>query len=171
MALVAFCAWGYVTLRHRDEKQGLVYSINTRLRASHITKAPARSQGLPYDSVKPDDVMLDDALATQEMKRVARDIMSWCFLRWGGLFGARAGSDSMGIKLGIWSDRFENVRCAVMLLALRQVNVKFKAENQKAKSAAGGPGNTMPYYSPNSIDATIACAGLHSKRCMHATAY
>lgn len=88
----------------------------------------------------------------------------------GGLFGARAASDSMGIKLGIWSDRFENVRCAVMLLASRQVNLKFKAENQTAKSAAGGPGNTMHYYSRNSIDTTIACAGLHSKRCMHPTA-
>ena len=97
LAVVAFCAWGYVTLRHRDEKQGLVYNINTRLRASDITKAPARSQGLPYDSVKPDDVMLDDALATQEMKRVARDIMSRCFLRWGGVCLGR------GQRLTAWA--------------------------------------------------------------------
>ena len=140
LAVVAFCAWGYVTLRHREEKQVLLYSISTRLKASDITditRGPPRDNADSDDPVRPDDVVLDDQPPTKEMKDVARDIMTWCFLRWGGSFGARAGSDSTGVKLGIWNDRFENVRCAVMLLALRQVNASHKSKDPRTRSWSG----------------------------------
>jgi len=141
LAVVALCAWGYVTLRHREEKQMLLYSISTRLQASDITDItrgpPPGSSADPDDPVRPDDVVLDDQPPTKEMKDVARDIVTWCFLRWGGPFGARAGSDSMGVKLGIWNDRFENVRCAVMLLAFRQVNANHKSKDPKASVRSG----------------------------------
>ncbi len=140
LAVVALCAWGYVTLRHREEKQMLLYSISTRLKASDITditRGPPPGSADPDDPVRPDDVVLDDQPPTKEMKDVARDIVTWCFLRWGGPFGARAGSDSMGVKLGIWNDRFENVRCAVMLLALRQVNANQKCKDPKAGAWSG----------------------------------
>ena len=105
LAVVALCAWGYVTLRHREEKQMLLYSISTRLTASDITDiatGPAPGSSADPDApVRPDDVVLDDQPPTKDMKDVARDIVTWCFLRWGGPFGARAGSDSMGVKLGI----------------------------------------------------------------------
>ena len=161
LAGVALCAWGYVTLRHRAEKQLLVYSITTRLKASDITqvshsggttKIPATSLGQSgktrlylEDSVKPSDIVLDDEMATKEVKDVARDIMTWCFSRWGGPFGARAGSDSMGVKLGIWNDRFENVRCAVMLLALRQVNAVMNSElkDHSSRTGSGDPGKML----------------------------
>jgi len=141
LAVVALCAWGYVTLRHREEKQMLLYSISTRLKASDITDiatGPAPGSSADPDApVRPDDVVLDDQPPTKDMKDVARDIVTWCFLRWGGPFGARAGSDSMGVKLGIWNDRFENVRCAVMLLALRQVNADQKSKDPKASVRSG----------------------------------
>lgn len=140
LAVVALCAWAYVTLRHREEKQMLLYSISTRLKASDITditRGPPPGHADPGDPIRPDDVVLDDQPPTKDMKDVARDIMTWCFLRWGGLFGARAGSDSMGVKLGIWNDRFENVRCAVMLLALRQVNADQKSKDPKASVRSG----------------------------------
>jgi len=140
LAVVAFCAWGYVTLRHREERQVLLYSITTRLKASDITditRGPPQGSDYSDDLVRPDDVVLDDQPTMKEIKNVTRDIMTWCFLRWGGSFGARAGSDSTGVKLGIWNDRFENVRCAVMLLALRQVNASHKSKDPKASTWSG----------------------------------
>ena len=113
-------------------------------------KIPARSLSQsgeirpdPCDSVKPHDIVLDDELATKELKDVAREIMTWCFSRWGGPFGARAGTDSMGIKLGIWNDRFENVRCAVMLLALRQVNAATKLKDHNSRTGSGDTGKML----------------------------
>ena len=141
LAVGALCAWSYVTLRHREEKHMLLYSISTRLKASDITDIttgpPPGNQADPHDPVRPDHVVLDDQPPTKETKDMAREIVTWCFLRWGGPFGARAGSDSMGVKLGIWNDRFENVRCAVMLLALRQVNADHKSKDPKASTCSG----------------------------------
>jgi len=140
LAVVAFCACGYVTLRHREERQVLLYSITTRLKASDITDitgGPPQGSDYPDDFVRPDDVVLDDQPTMKEIKNVTRDIMTWCFLRWGGPFGARAGSDSTGVKLGIWNDRFENVRCAVTLLALQQVNASHKSKDPRTRSWSG----------------------------------
>ena len=144
LAVVALCAWGFVTLQHRSEKQLLVYSISTRLEASHITdvRKARPNTGINSDDlvVDPGDVVLDSKPAEKEVKSVARDIMTWCFQRWGGPLGARVGYDSMGVKLGIWNDRFENVRCAVMLLALQQLNAGLKSKQQKAVPGSNEPG-------------------------------
>ena len=39
----------------------------------------------------------------------------------------------MGGKLGIWTDRIENVRCAVMLLGMRRLNAAVMLSPQKAR--------------------------------------
>lgn len=143
LAVVALCAWGYVTLQHRTERQLLVYSVSTRLEACHITDVRQATGNIGDNSDEPvdaGDVTSDSKPASKEVKKVARDIMTWCFQRWGGPLGARVGNDSMGIKLGIWNDRFENVRCAVMLLALQQLNAGLKAKQQKATPGSNEPG-------------------------------
>ena len=63
-----------------------------------------------------------------EMRRVARKITKRCLRRWDGLLGIRASSDSLGNKAGIWRDRFDTVRCAVLLLAFRNLNQALQAD-------------------------------------------
>lgn len=160
LASLAFCAWLYVTLRHRAEKQLLVYGVITRLQTSDITcdslsvSQPGQIKASP-GSAKPSDVVLTDQVPNDKMKHVARDLMKWCLLRWGGPFGARAGSDSTGTKLGIWNDRFEGVRCAVMLLAFRKVNAAMVLENQKAMTGTNKPGQLAHTQSTALIQAFI----------------
>lgn len=149
LASVAFSAWLYVTLRHRKEKQLLVYGVITRLRASNISldslsaSPTGQIQAVPGGgAVSHNSIMLKDDVATDRMKRMAKDITTWCLLRWGGPFGARAGSDSVGAKLGIWNERFESVRCAVMLLAFHKVNAALIAKHQKARTGTDEPGRS-----------------------------
>ena len=63
-----------------------------------------------------------------EMRRVARQITKRCLRRWDGLLGIRASSDSLGNRAGIWRDRFDTVRCAVLLLAFRKLNQALQAD-------------------------------------------
>lgn len=127
-ACIAVSAWLYIVLWHRQEKQMLTYGVVTHLKASDITTD--KPESTQQDQIKSDisnvldsaSIALRDQSPSQAIKDTAKDIVAWCMLRRGGPFGARAGTNSMGAKLGIWSDRFENVRCAVMLLAFRKVN-------------------------------------------------
>lgn len=145
VAGIPLCAWLYVTLRHRKEKQLLVYGVVTRLRASDVSSdslsvsAPGQIQANP-GTVNHSSIMLKDDQLTDRMKRVARDITTWCLLRWGGPFGVRAGSDSVGAKLGIWNERFESVRCSALLLTFHKVNEALVAEHQKARTGTDKPG-------------------------------
>ena len=123
----------------------MLYSITTRIRSAHLTDTvnnPAASTdsitvatlsfqsraGSTASLLNTGDFLLGDsaATATPEMKEVARDIATWCFPRWSGKLGTRAGSDSLGNRAGIWNSRFEDVRCAVMLLAFERVNAALK---------------------------------------------
>lgn len=67
---------------------------------------------------------MQDALLSPsvEMKDVARQITERCLRRWDGILGIRAGSDSLGRRSGIWRDKFDSVRYAVLLLAMRKLN-------------------------------------------------
>ena len=56
------------------------------------------------------------------MKKVAGEIAKWCLWRWDGFLGFRAGSDSVGRRAGVWKDKFESVRCAVLLAAMASLN-------------------------------------------------
>ena len=147
--VLACSAWGYITWQHRQEKKLLWYAVSTRLDASHIsdtTDNPVTSLDLLTGQISAsvDNITLQNQTATTNMRAVARDIMTWCFLRWGGHFGTRAGSDSLGHKSGIWNSNFENVRCAVMLLALHQVNTEIKDRHQKAGVGSQLPGTLLP---------------------------
>ena len=166
VAAVAFSAWLWVTLRHRKEKQLLAYGVITCLRASDISsdslsagssgqiKAASGSSAVSHSSI-----MLKDDAPTDRMKRVAKDITTWCLQRWGGPFGARAGSDSVGAKLGIWNERFESVRCAVMLLAFHKVNAALIAEHQKARTGTDEPGRSS-LICPDSVIKVQHCTAL-----------
>ena len=74
-----------------------------------------------------DRVEASEALSP-EMRRVARQITKRCLRRWDGLLGIRASSDSLGNRAGIWRDRFDTVRCAVLLLAFRNLNQALQAD-------------------------------------------
>ena len=146
--VLACSAWGYITWQHRQEKKLLLYAVSTRLDASHVsdtTDNPVTTLDLltGQDSASVDIITSQNQTATTNMRAVARDIMTWCFLRWGGHFGTRAGSDSLGHKSGIWNSNFENVRCAVMMLTLHQVNEDIKERHQKAGVRSQLPGTRL----------------------------
>lgn len=129
----------------------LIYGIVSRLKASDITTdraiptQPDQIRSHSYNLTDPADMALSDQAPTQEMKYVAKDMTAWCVLRWGGSFGAKAGTNSMGAKLGIWSDRFEDVRCAVMLLTFLKLNAALILKHQKARIGSNEPG-TIPLH-------------------------
>lgn len=59
---------------------------------------------------------------TADNVRVARQLTGRCLRRWDGLLGIRPYSDSLGRRAGIWRDRFDTVRCAVLLRAFSNLN-------------------------------------------------
>ncbi len=74
--------------------------------------------------------------ATENMRKAAKQITVRCLQRWDGFLGLRAATDSLGRKSGIWRDRFESVRYASLLLAIRKYNESL------AGTQAGNSGNT-----------------------------
>ena len=74
---------------------------------------------------------------SKEVKKIAKDITARCLRRWDGFLAVRAGTDSLGRKKGVWKDKFESVRCAVMLLAFCSVNTVL--QRQVLRSLPGAP--------------------------------
>ena len=101
---IAVITWVAITHSYRNEKRILIAEIGNRLKASDTTDAP--------DTVQP----------SEEMRNVAREIAKWCLWRWDGFLGFRAGSDSVGRRAGVWKDKFDSVRGAVLLAAMASLN-------------------------------------------------
>ena len=68
----------------------------------------------------------------------ARQIVVRCLRRWDGFLGFRAGRDGLGNPLGVWRGRFEGVRYAVMLLAMRKLNNQLKASSEEGEAPHAG---------------------------------
>lgn len=73
-----------------------------------------------------------------ETKKTAREITRRCLRRWDGLLGIRASSDSLGNRAGIWRDRFDTVRCAVLLLAFRKLNQALQGDPSSFRADCPG---------------------------------
>ena len=73
------------------------------------------------------------AETAEEVQRVGKEIIMRCLQRWDGFMGFRASTDSLGRQSGIWREKFDGVRVASLLLALRKLNASL-GYNQ--------PGNT-----------------------------
>ena len=71
---------------------------------------------------------------TPEMRRAAAQMTRRCLRRWDGLLGIRAYSDSLGNRAGIWRDRFDTVRCAVLLLAFLDLALQVNPHNFREDS-------------------------------------
>ena len=145
-ACIALSAWLYIVLRHRSEKQMLTYGIVTHIKASDITTdrpepvQPDQIRSNMHDSQDTGNIFLQEQSPLQAVTDVAREMTAWCMSRWGGPFGARAGANSMGAKLGVWNDRFDNVQCAVMLLAFYKLNAVIVLKHQKSRIGSDDPG-------------------------------
>jgi len=90
---------------------------------------------------------------SKEVKKIAKDITARCLRRWDGFLAVRAGTDSLGRKKGVWKDKFESVRCAVMLLAFRSVNTVLQRQVLRAVPGAPEPPGQL---------CVLACRFLHS---------
>lgn len=100
---IAIATWFGLTWTYRTEKRIILNEVIRRLKVSDLGKA-------------------DPAHRT-----IARDITRRCLRRWDGWLGIRASSDSLGNRAGIWRDRYDTVRCAVLLLAFRKLNQALQA--------------------------------------------
>ncbi|KAL3146085.1 hypothetical protein ABBQ38_015434 [Trebouxia sp. C0009 RCD-2024] len=74
---------------------------------------------------------------------VAREIAARCLRRWDGFLAVRAAQDSLGRPAGVWKDKFEAVRSAVMLLAFRNVNAMLQKQTQLAAPGAPEPPGSL----------------------------
>ena len=87
------------------------------------------------------NTMSDQAVQTNTpsaIQTTARQIVVRCLRRWDGFLGFRAGRDGLGNPLGIWRGRFEGVRYAVMLLAMRKLNNQLKASREEGEAPHAG---------------------------------
>ena len=124
LAVLALSAWLYVTLRHRKEKQLLIYGVITCLRASNISSdslsaSPPSQIKANLGTVSPSSITLKDDLPTGNMKRVTKEIIH-------GACCAAEGPSVPGLVLTVWGPSWESgmnsVRCPVMLLVLHRVS-------------------------------------------------
>ena len=92
---------------------GIVPGHELRLRRG-ISGDPA-----VYD---PDDPSTVGAETAEEVQQVGKQIVLRCLQRWDGFMGFRASTDSLGRQSGIWREKFDGVRIAALLLALRKLN-------------------------------------------------
>ena len=83
--------------------------------------------------------MLQADYPPKEVKKIVKDITARCLRRWDGFLAVRAGTDSLGRKKGVWKDKFESVRCAVMLLAFCSVNAELQRQVLRAVPGAPEP--------------------------------
>lgn len=60
--------------------------------------------------------------SSEHVSRVAKEITMRCLQRWDGPMALRASTDSLGTRSGIRKDKFDSVRAASMLLAMRRYN-------------------------------------------------
>ena len=77
-----------------------------------------------------EDELLDawgmPASATPATQQTARTIAVRSLRWWDAFLGFRAGHDGLGRPLGVWKDKFDGVRFAVLLLAMRKLNQQIK---------------------------------------------
>lgn len=58
------------------------------------------------------------------MRQAAGEMVRLCLRQWDGPLGLYAGSDPFGGRngVGVWRGKFENVRCAALVLAMHRAN-------------------------------------------------
>lgn len=152
-ACVALSLWVLLTNSYRLERLMVIKQVAQHVSESDITAAPeaATSANLPgngsipnhlLDSVDTADAgLIEGAVfgaaartmtrkggvgAGEEVSKVAKQITKRCLQRWDGFMGLRANTDSLGMRSGIWRSKFDCVRFASMLLAMRQYNENLK---------------------------------------------
>lgn len=79
------------------------------------------------------DVLLNawatPAAAAPAMQKMSQAIAVRSLRRWDAFLGFRAGHDGLGRTLGVWRDKFDGVRFAVLLLAMRKLNNQLKLQH------------------------------------------
>ena len=105
--ILAFLTYMAVFSSYRSEKRMIVQQVKQNLRIEQIAQ--------PFN-------LYQIAAA----KDVAAAVTLDCLKRWDGFLALRAKVDSNGKRSGIWMDRFETVRFASMLLAMKKINDKLQ---------------------------------------------
>ena len=118
---IAIATWFGLTWTYRTEKRIVLNEVIRRLRVSDLGKAHPALQSEGLLAGNPASSWQDEELSP-ETRKIATDITQRCLRRWDGWLGIRASSDSGGNRAGIWRDRYDTVRCAVLLLAFRKLN-------------------------------------------------
>ena len=69
------------------------------------------------------------AAAAPALQKMSKAIAVRSLRRWDAFLGFRAGHDGLGRTLGVWRDKFDGVRFAVLLLAMRKLNEQLKLQH------------------------------------------
>ncbi len=101
--------------------------------------------------------MLQADYPPKEVKKIVKDITARCLRRWDGFLAVRAGTDSLGRKKGVWKDKFESVRCAVMLLAFRSVNAELQRQVLRAVPGAPEPPGQLHVHNCYCLHSAMLC--------------
>jgi len=97
---------------------------------------------------------------SKEVKKIAKDITARCLRRWDGFLAVRAGTDSLGRKKGVWKDKFESVRCAVMLLAFCSVNAELQRQVLRAVPGAPEPPGQRRVLNCHFLHSAVLCIAM-----------
>ncbi|DBA77884.1 TPA: hypothetical protein ACH3X2_008312 [Trebouxia sp. C0005] len=129
-AVAGFCAWAYITWQHRQERQLLLDSITKHVKSSDISDAPDNPVSNLDAAISTSSdlglLVADETVAAAHATNTAVKC-----------------TDSLGNKAGIWNSNFDNVRCAVILLAFHRVNSALQTAHAQAGSAQDSQASLM----------------------------
>lgn len=131
---IAIAAWFILTWNYRCEKKIITDELIRRLKVSDVCEVDSYLNGGSLGG---------HAEPSPETKKTAQQITRRCLRRWDGFMGFRASSNSGGIRAGIWRDKFDTVRCAVLLLAFRKLNQALQADHSFSRADCPGASITI----------------------------
>lgn len=160
---IPIVAWLIVTYSYRQDKLMMINEVGKHVAETDLgVEAPnhddpwglrqmphalsrgssGRGSGAFLLAVNPLSAHNASVAADSEVQIVAKQIAVRSLRRWDAFMGFRAGHDGLGNTLGVWRDRFEGVRFAVLLLAMRKLNNQLQSQH-----GADGSGES-PYSLP-----------------------
>ena len=136
---IPILAWLIVTYSYRHDKQMIIRETCRHVTEDDVGSATTANavdslSDLSANRSSDDPLIIDNPLTSQAVhikvptatQATAKQIAVRSLRRWDAFLGFRAGRDGLGTPLGVWKPKFDGVRFAVMLLAMRKLNDQLK---------------------------------------------
>ena len=153
---IPIVAWLIVTYSYRQDKIMIIREVGKNVteaelggKASSSTSERGMSRLLSSRQNSETPLIVNNPLAAEQpraeaappppdVQTAARKIAARCLRRWDAFLGFRAGRDGLGNPLGVWKTKFDGVRFAVLLLAMRKLNQHLQLQQETS-----APGQTL----------------------------